>query len=219
MIFPGFKEKRFGYVNLDAEARTWAKEKNLSHDPNPLLDPVTCARMVEDVHAKYGVDFSYGGWMEDRSFLWHGNYLEKSGGFVHLGVDLNAPTGTEVAIDFDAEIVRVDDDYPDEGGWGPRVIVRHAKEPIYMIYAHLDRDILCKVGDTVKKGEIFAKIGKPPFNGNWFPHLHVQSISEPYFNDIEKRDAWSELDGYGAASNVHENARRFPDPLRFISLT
>ena len=175
--------------------------------------------MVLQVHQKYNIDFSYGGWMEDRSVLWHGSYLEAENSYTHLGVDINVPTGTEIVVDFDAEVVKIDDDYPEEGGWGPKVIVKNLTLPIYLIYAHLDREIKCQVGDKLKTGQIFAKVGKAPFNGNWFPHLHVQTITAEYYKNLADNNSWSELDGYGLPADISENSKLFPDPLQFISLS
>ncbi len=214
MIFPTLTHKKFGYLNLNFEGKRWAEKRT----GVSLVNPKTCERMVLDVHKQYGIDFSYGGWMEDRSFLWHGSYLDVEQAFIHLGIDLNVPAGTPVSIDFDAVVVRVDDDFPEDGGWGPRVIVRHGKAPVYMIYAHLDRRMRCKVGDKLKKGAVFAKVGKAPYNGNWFPHLHVQTVSKDYFAELEKNDAWADLDGYGKAKDVRKNAVRFTDPMQYISL-
>ncbi len=218
MIFPRLAGKRFGYVNLDLEAERWLAERKLARDPNPLLDPAICQAMVADIHAKYSLDFSYGGWMEDRSTLWKGSYLAQHGTFTHLGIDVNAPSGTEIAASFDAEVARIDDDYPEDGGWGPRVILKRLSKPIYLIHAHLDRNILCKVGDTLKQGQVFASIGKAPYNGNWFPHLHLQILSKEYYDELEKNGSWKELDGYGSADEIVENAARFSDPLEYVSL-
>jgi hypothetical protein len=221
MIFPSLKGKIFGYVNLNMEAAQWCASKNFKYDRknNPLLDPKVSQEMVDDTHKKYALDLSYGGWMEDRNILCSGTYLEKTGAFIHLGVDINVPAGTEVATDFKASVVKIDDDYPEEGGWGPRVILKHSTLPIYMIYAHLDREIKCTVGDVLEKGHIFAKVGKPPYNGGWFTHCHIQSISSEYYDELEKNDSWQRLDGYGSTEEIGLNAERFRDPLGLISLT
>jgi murein DD-endopeptidase MepM/ murein hydrolase activator NlpD len=218
MIFPEFKYKKSGYVNLNLEAGKWLAENNIPETELPFHDPVKTQAMVESIHKKYNIDFSYGGWMEDRSVLWKGYYLEEAGTSIHLGIDINVPSGTEIAASFDATVVRIDDDYPEIGGWGPRIILRHHSEPIYMIYAHLDRTITCTVGDEIKKGDIFAKVGEAPYNGNWFPHLHLQVISKEYFDHLEKENAWADLDGYGAESDIKENSKHFPDPMQYISL-
>lgn len=216
MIFPTLKNKKARYVNLDLEARKWVAEKKFDRKKNPLLDPNVCQNMVNDVNTKYGLDFSYGGWMEDRSFLWRGSYLDEKKIYVHLGIDLSAQAGTPVAATFDAEISKIDDDYPEVGGWGTRVILKHKTEPLYFIFAHLDRDIKCKEGDGLERGDIIARVGKPPFNGNWFEHLHFQAMTEEYYLEIEKKNLWDELDGYGSEKDIGLNAERFPDPIRFI---
>jgi hypothetical protein len=101
---------------------------------------------------------------------------------------------------------------------GPRVVLKHKHEPVYLIYAHLDREIVCKIDDILKSGQIFAKIGKPPFNGNWFPHVHVQTVKEEYFEYLIKNDLWPELDGYGALEDLKLHVERFPDPIQYISI-
>lgn len=216
MIFSSSENKKFGYVNLNLEAKEWIANKEFIQEKNPLNDSAICQEMVNYAKKKYDLDFSYGGWIEDRSFLWCGSYLDKKKIYTHLGIDISASAGTEVAATFDAKVVKVDDDYPEEGGWGTRVILKHRSEPLYFIYAHLDRDIQCKAGDLIAKGKIFAKIGKPPYNGNWFEHLHLQAITEEYYKEIERKNLWDELDGYGLESESEINAKRFPDPTKFI---
>lgn len=216
MIFPSFKNKKFGYVNLNLEAEKWIADKKFKQSKNPLLDPAQCDEMVNGANKKYSLDFLYGGWMEDRSFLWRGSYLDKKKTYIHLGIDLSAPAGTEIAATFDAKVVKVDDDYPEDGGWGTHVILKHQLEPIYLLYAHLDRDIDCRTGDFLKRGKVFAKVGKPPYNGNWFRHLHLQAIAEEYYEELERRNLWDDLDGYGLESKSELNAKKFPDPVKFI---
>ena len=218
MIFPKLNDKKCAYVNLNLEAQIWIQNRENSKRGNPLIDPNICEQFVAEVHKKYKFDFSYGGYMEDRSVLWKGSYLEKWHTFTHLGIDINASAGTEIAASFDFSITKIDNDYPEEGGWGPRIIIRHASEPLYFIYAHLDRDIQKKVGERIANGQIFAKVGKPPFNGNWFPHLHVQGITAEYFSEIETKNLWSELDGYGLMGEMELNKTRFPDPTPYIEL-
>lgn len=220
MIFPTLQNKKFDHLNLNAEAVLWIAEKNFSHhDTNPLLDPVICQSMVADTHQKYSIDFSYGGWLEDRSFLWRGSYLEDSSAFIHLGVDLNVPAGTAVALDFTGTVVAIMNDYPLDGGWGTAVIVKHATEPLYFIYAHLGEDVLCGVGDTIQTNQIFASVGEAPFNGNWFPHVHVQCIDAEHYESLSEHEIFTVLDGYGVSDELHINTNRFPNPMHYISLT
>ena len=219
MLFPDLRDKVFGYLNMNVEAQKWCAENRIDcGNKNPLLDPIFCERVKNLIHLKYDLDCSYGGWMEDRSFIWKGSYLEERRNFVHLGVDFYVPAGTEVAVDFDAEVVRVDDDYPDEGGWGPRVIVRHLYKPIYMLYAHLGRNIHFVRSSKLESGMIFAQVGAPPFNGNWSPHLHIQTISSEYYRELELNNSWNDLDGYGRVEDFEKNVRRFRDPMQYVSL-
>ena len=68
----------------------------------------------------------------------------------------------------------VDDDRDRDGGWGPRY------EP----------------GEALVPGTVFAAVGGPPYNGNWYAHLHVQAIRESLFRQI-LLERFHELDGYG----------------------
>lgn len=201
---------------MDLEARRWIAGKKFDQGKDSFLDPNVCREMVNDTNGKYNLDLSYGGWMEDRSFLWKGSYLDEKKIYVHLGIDISARAETPIAATFDAEVVKIDDDYPEVGGWGTRVILKNRSESLYLIYAHLDRKVECEVGDEFGIGDVFAKIGKPPFNGNWFEHLHLQAITEEYYREIEEKNLWDELDGYGSGKDIEQNARRFPDPVRFI---
>ncbi len=72
MLFPALRGKNFGYIHLNTEARHWLCEQKYAEQLNPLLDPEICSRFIQDTHVKYGLDFSYGGWLEDRSDLWRG---------------------------------------------------------------------------------------------------------------------------------------------------
>lgn len=218
MIFPNLKGKKFGYVNLNLEAIEWSKQNGQDLMINTLIHPEVCQQFVDFVHKKYNIDFSYGGWMEDRSFLWRGWYLDESKMFTHFGLDLNVPVGTEVATDFQAEVALIMDDYPLDGGWGPHVILKNLEKNVYVLYAHLDRDISCKVGDTLSVGQVFAKVGHAPENGNWFPHVHVQVIESEYFEYLKKEDAWENFDGYGFKENSAIDSVRHPDPLQYIKL-
>ncbi len=217
MIFPELEGRRGAIVNLNTEAIEWLKKNSTGNDVNPLLNPETCDVFVRTIHKKLGVDFSYGGWLEDRSTLWKGSYLDQWKTYIHLGIDINAPAGTLIAASFDATVIKIDDDYPENGGWGTRIILKHANKPFYFIYAHLDREIKNKVGDLILKDHILAKVGNAPYNGNWFPHLHVQCITEQYFKEIEENNLWAELDGYGHADETKIDALRFPDPTPFLS--
>lgn len=223
MLFPDLSKQRFGYLNLNEAAQRWVSQHNISaNDRNPLLDPNVCQTMVDEVHRERGLDFSYGGWMEDRRDLWRGSYLDTHQTYIHLGVDFNVPAGTHVAAEYTAEVIRIDSDIPEEGGWGTRVILQpitNLKETSsdVLIYAHLDPEINCRIGDQLKRGDVFANVGQAPDNGGWFSHLHVQCVEIALFEQLLKNDL-RDLDGYGAEKDIHELCRYFRDPFRWVSL-
>ena len=67
------------------------------------------------------------------------------------------------------------------GDYGPTIILEHTIEnsTFYTLYGHLDLNSLVgkEVGQIVKKGEIIAKLGASPINGDYAPHLHFQIIN------------------------------------------
>ncbi len=216
MLFFELAKKEFGYVNLNSAAKRWFLQNHISPDEtNPLLDPIICNQMVEDLHEQLGIDYSFGGWLEDRGALWRGSYLDQTGSYLHLGVDFNVPAGTSVSAEHDAEVIRIDSDVPEEGGWGTRVILKPANGNEFLIYAHLDEKVGCRVGDRLHVGDTFASVGKAPFNGGWFSHLHVQCVDKTFFQESLVKEL-ANLDGYGAINELPQMSRLFKDPLRFV---
>lgn len=216
-MFPHLPLDRvIGYINLNEQAVNWRSARGVSPDTNPLLDPRVSDEMVQAVHRAYGVLFTYGGWLEDRSVKLKGTYLDASGNYVHLGIDVNVPAGTLVALDHIGEVVHISDDHPEEGGWGPRVIVRLLEKPVYLVYGHLDY-LICHVGDILTPNMIFAECGSSVRNGGWFPHVHVQVIPAYRYEKLALND-FRDLDGYGHPSDIDRLARENPDPLQYVDL-
>ncbi len=216
-LFPDLAGTRITRVNLDTEQGVFAK-RHPEHfqDPatNPLLNPRVCQQMVNEFHQARGVDWSYGGYLEDRRHLWRASYLSSKGTYLHLGVDFNVPQGTRVAVVEDSVVMLVVDDADPDGGWGPRVFLKPTKprgSKVIQIFAHL-QEVRVNPGERLAPGIVFAKVGGPPHNGNWFPHLHIQAIREPHFQQI-LLERFSELDGYGCPGERSMLRRQFPDPL------
>lgn len=220
MILPDFNKKSFKNIDLNEEAKFFASKFNLikSKEQNPFLTPKNTEKLIKLIQDKYDVDFTLGGWLEDRSYIWKNSYLQKEEKFIHLGVDINVPYGEKIATDFDALVVKIDDDYPLDGGWGTYIVVKNLPKNVYILYAHLDKEIFCKEGEELKKGQIFAKVGIAPFNGNWFPHVHVQAITAKYYDKIEKENLWEELDGYCSQKELQEVKNNFLDPMGYVSV-
>lgn len=218
-FIPEYANRRVGILDLDQEARDFvALAEHQGLDPRSLSDAECCSRFVEEVHQKHGLDASFGGYLEDRAFLWQGTYLGGTERALHLGIDFNVPAGCAVATPFDGTVVAVDDDTPERFGWGPRVFVERFEQEatgesaryVY-IFAHL-AEVQVVPGDSLKAGQRIAKIGAPPLNGDWYPHLHLQKVQGAVFDRYRSTDIWK-LDGYGVRSEVDVLEQEFPDPL------
>ncbi|MBI9068238.1 MAG: M23 family metallopeptidase [Salinivirgaceae bacterium] len=104
---------------------------------------------------------------------------------MHTGIDLTAPTGTEVYSTGDGKII-VAGYTP--GGYGKRILVDHGFG-YKTLYAHL-HDINVKVGQIVKRGEVIGFVGST--GRSTAPHLHYEvrknnQTENPvnyYFNDL-----------------------------------
>lgn len=221
MIFPTLAAGRCGYVNLDYHyANYWLAERNMGMPKrkSPMLDADTCREMVNRMHHLRELAWSHGGWLEDRSRLWRGSYLQKEKKFLHLGIDFNAPFGTPVACDHYGIVMRVDNDHPEPGGWGPRVMIMLDRIQIVLIFAHLDPSVLTtlKAGDAVEPGKPFASVGSSLENGQWYPHVHVQAMHNHSYWFYESHLGL--LDGYGRTNDAAALAAEFPDPLNYVRL-
>lgn len=216
MLFPELNRKDFALVNLNDEARNWLAGQSSSMT-NPLLDSTVCQQFIDDYHQRAGTQFSFGGWLEDRSNFLLGSYLDKEQRYTHLGVDFNVPAGTRVAVNRSCKVIRIDDDFPEEHGWGVRVIVRDLASDSMIIYAHLDRRILVAVDDEIEPGTVIGFVGTPLHNGGWFPHLHVQVVDGGYYAELLKNDL-RDLDGYGPSEDIGALKGVFFDPMNYVSI-
>ena len=145
---------------------------------------------------------TFGGFLEDRAKLI--GFLEESCDkhMIHLGIDINnMDPGTLIKVPCDVEIIHVFIDSTKINGWGGRLIMK-MKDSFdscpYLIYGHLSITDLPTVGQVFKKGDIIGKLGDIYENGGWFPHLHVQCITQKFYDEYydEYSDNLQEIDGY-----------------------
>ncbi len=89
------------------------------------------------------------------------------GNRMHKGIDLAAPTGTPVRAAAPGKVV-----YSGSGmrGYGKVVVLKHEKE-FSTVYAH-NSVLLVKRGQTVKKGQVIARVGSTGWATG--PHLHFE---------------------------------------------
>lgn len=213
-MFKELGNSLFAFVNFNNEAKKYIEHVEVGN----LLDSHFCEKVLRSIEEKYSADFTYGGWMEDRSFLWKGSYLEESGNFIHLGSDFNVPYGTRVFAQYDMEVVYMENDFPLNHGWGQMLIGYIKERNICILYGHLSKNISWKIADKISKDEIIGIVGGVEENGFWFPHLHVQVITKKYFDEVQLRNTWNEFDGYGLKNDLENLVKIYKDPMNYVSL-
>lgn len=225
-IFPSLATKQSKEVNLNDEAILYLKAEGLMDSnwnwkrQNPLIHPEECAKFISWVHKKYSVEFSFGGYGENRSSLWHDTYLDNLGTYRHLGVDINIPSGTEIMSPITGRVIVSDHDKnypkaPQNHGWGNRLIICPEDKEHAIILAHLSDATKRKVGTLIKKWEPLGTIWTSYENGGWFEHFHIQVILREKLMKLLEEGRLAELDGY--AKNMDEETRRvYPNPFDSI---
>ena len=103
---------------------------------------------------------------------------------VHIGVDLTIPSGSPLFAPLDG-VVHGFEDATARLDYGPVIVLRHdipgdEASSFYTLYGHLTRESLegLRVGQRIAAGERFAAVGAPPENGDWWPHVHVQIVTD-----------------------------------------
>jgi 4-aminobutyrate aminotransferase-like enzyme len=134
---------------------------------------------------------------------------------VHLGIDLFVEPGTAVRAPL-AGVVHVLANNAQPQDYGPLVILRHETAdgtPFYTLYGHLSEDTLpaLAVGQRVEAGQAIARVGAPPTNGDWPPHLHFQVIL-----DLLEKDA--DLPGVALPSQRAIWTSLSPDPNLLLGI-
>lgn len=214
--------QHYGYLNLDLAAQRWLTEHGHSLRSGVLKDPFVAHQMEEDTHARLSLRWSYGGWMEDRSVLRRGSYLDREKLYLHLGIDVNVNPGTMVHTTTQGVLVYAGNDKNSfgAGGWGNHCILYMADLRTALLYAHLGYVGQGMIGMEVAPGTPLATVGDVHENGGWRPHLHMQLVRMPPECDRWTTKRWEyfsqEIDGYARLDSLHESARRYPDPTQLI---
>ena len=122
---------------------------------------------------------------------------------IHLGVDLTMPPGSPIHAPLDGIVHGVED--TGRFDYGPVIVLRHeipgdAPLSFYTLYGHLSRQSLegVAIGRPFTAGERLGAIGSAPENGDWWPHVHFQIITDMLdvpcnFNGVaaaSQRGAW-----------------------------
>jgi len=200
-----FKNLNGGWMelNLNEEAKKFP-EINFS-------DPVECGIWLQKLHKNYGIDYSYGGFLENRSFIWKDHYNIKEALFIHEGTDFNVSSGTEVFLFEEGEVVEIMRDTEMHGGWGNAVVFWISKIEKYVIYAHMDKDLFVSLNDKYSKGSKVGIVGGPDQNGHYFPHLHLQFMDKDFASKYKR---FFDVGGYSAKNS--EMLSHLYDPMNFL---
>jgi 4-aminobutyrate aminotransferase-like enzyme/Ser/Thr protein kinase RdoA (MazF antagonist) len=150
--------------------------------------PEPFSRRVFDAMQAAGVEIAAGGYDEARliyaSPAYASGRVTDERRTVHIGVDLTLRPGSPLYAPIDG-VVHGFEDAAAELDYGPVIVLRHeiaGDRPLtfYTLYGHLSRDSLRGLdkGQAVRAGQRFATVGAPPENGNWWPHLHFQIVTD-----------------------------------------
>lgn len=149
-----------------------------------ITNAIAFENYIEQHLVNNNAKVAFGGYLETRnlyrrSAVFKNNVSEERN--IHIGLDLWIKAGTTVLAALDGKVHSFQNNTA-LGDYGPTIILEHIIENItfYTLYGHLDLESLVGkvVGQIVKKGEIIAKLGSSPINGDYAPHLHFQIIKD-----------------------------------------
>lgn len=183
-IFPNLKNGKWINVNLSIES----KKANVD-----LVDPKFCETWIANFLQSKNADYFFGGFLEDRTYLWRNHSNSSGASLIHLGIDYSVPQGTKVSLPLDGKVFHIMKDPKNNLGWGGRVIWK-LPNGLYLLYGHLKQDFKLKLEQSCKSGEIVGEIAGSNENGNWWPHLHVQIMNQNFIDNYLSN--LNSIDGY-----------------------
>jgi murein DD-endopeptidase MepM/ murein hydrolase activator NlpD len=151
-------------------------------------------------------EYSIGRYDEDRRGLYNTDIFEGKR-FIHMGIDIGGPIGTECHAFTDCEISHFGYN-PAAGDYGNVVITKQVIDGVnvWALFGHLSSTSLAgkKIGQKLSAGEVLGWFGEYSENGGWEPHLHFQlSLVEPTTHD---------LPGVLSPAEREQGLTDFPDP-------
>ena len=107
--------------------------------------------------------FSIGKYNEKRYNMYKGKLFEKTKRFIHMGIDIGAPIGTDVKSFYDGEIFLFKNNNL-KLDYGYTIITKHNfnNKNLYALYGHLSKSSILnkKIGQKIYSGETIAYVGK-----------------------------------------------------------
>ncbi|MBI4812798.1 M23 family metallopeptidase [Candidatus Falkowbacteria bacterium] len=135
---------------------------------------------------------------------------------VHLGEDINRPSGTRVKSIGRGRVVysALHPGTKEKGNWGNIVIIGHkhpkTKKVFYSLYAHLNRRNV-RNGQKVEMGKVIGVVGKKNTSANgWWPdeHLHFAIYIGPWKRKV--------LPGYWREDQKLTELSYWEEPTEFV---
>lgn len=199
------------YVSLDLSA-TRTDQLNLD-----LTNALFFEAFIENHLSKNNAKVAFGGYMEPRNLYRRSTVFKNEitdERNIHIGLDLWIKAGTAVLAALDGTMHSFQNNTA-LGDYGPTIILEHSIENVtfYTLYGHLSLESISnkEVGMSVKKGEIIAKLGSAPINGDYAPHLHFQIIK-----DLEGKKG--DYPGVCSKNEVAFYLENCPDPNLLIKI-
>jgi 4-aminobutyrate aminotransferase-like enzyme len=128
---------------------------------------------------------------------------------IHLGIDLFVEPGAAIHAPLDG-VVHLLARNTAPLDYGPLVILRHLTPgglEFFTLLGHLSEDTLggLSTGQRVTRGQTIARVGRPPENGGWPPHVHFQVV-------LDLLDLDADFPGVAFASQRGVFKSLSPDP-------
>lgn len=106
------------------------------------------------------------------------SYFGPRWGTIHSGLDVAAPTGTEIKASRAGRV----DSAGWMGGYGNAVIVSHG-DGLQTLYGHASK-LLVKAGDRVVQGQVIARVGST--GNSTGPHVHFEvRVNSKFMNPLK----------------------------------
>ncbi|MFN7943409.1 MAG: aminotransferase class III-fold pyridoxal phosphate-dependent enzyme [Thermoanaerobaculia bacterium] len=181
-------------------------------------NPAELDRRIQRQLTEHGATVGVGGYDEARLiYSWPNEPAGNEPRTIHIGLDLSLPAGTSLHAPL-AGVVHGFENAAAHHDYGPVVVLRHRTDdpdPVefYSLYGHLSCDSLAglQVGQSIAKGEVFARVGSAPKNGDWWTHVHVQLVTDLL-------DVPCNVDGVVAASRRRVWKSLCPDPNLMLGI-
>jgi hypothetical protein len=174
--FPLFGTRLCG----NAPHRFDLSSRNLAVQRVDWSDPRASTAYVFGELARHGRSWGIGSYGEERAALLRAfPQMVLSGRVIHCGLDLILPAGSLVFAPLPGRVFAAGfEDGP--GNYGSYVVLRHESNGVgwYTLYGHLSRPHLVRPDQVIAAGDRLGALGGAEDNGGWFPHLHLQRITE-----------------------------------------